>query len=237
MRFFAVILALVILSVPRTAAAQEEWIDFVSKEGGFTVNFPGQPRVTETTFKSEYGYTLPAHVYSAERGRERYSVTVVDYGGIERMGLERRKGCPPGAEPCIGSQNTGPGYWKMDAGGAIVYATWQFVQRNAKVTHMLWNFIDLVEGQQLQLTNNADQSRTFVFIAMHLDRLYIFEGTVPAGNPEPGLFQQSVGFLDYSGRRVRYQYVYSSRYPPPPLTGGGGGAATLSPAGALPTPR
>ena len=235
MRFFAVIPALVLLSLPQTASAQE-WIDFVSKEGGFTVNFPGQPSVSETTFKSEYGYTLPAHVYSAERGRERYSVTVVDYGNIERMGIERRKGCPPGAEPCIGSQNTGPGYWKMDVGGAIVYATWQFVQRNAKVTHMLWNFIDLVEGQQLQLTNNADQSRTFVFIAMHLDRLYIFEGTVPAGNPEPGLFQQSVGFLDYSGRRVRYQYVYSSRYPPPPLTGAGG-AVTLPPAGALPTPR
>jgi hypothetical protein len=132
--------------------------------------------------------------------------------------------------------NTGPGYWKMDAGGAIVYATWQFMQRNARVTHLLWNFIDLVEGQQLQLTNTADQSRTFVFIAMHLDRLYIFEGTVPAGNPEPGLFQQSVGFLDYSGRRVRYQYVYSSRYPPPPLTGGGGLPA-LNPAGSLPTPR
>ena len=236
MRFVALILPIIVLLLPGTASAQE-WTDYVSKEGGFTVNFPGQPRVSETTFKSEYGYMLPTRVYTAERGPERYSVTVVDYSGIERMGNERRKGCPPGAEPCIGSQNTGPGYWKMDVGGAIVYATWQFVQRNAKVTHLMWNFIDLVEGQQLQLTNNADQSRTFVFIAMHLDRLYIFEGTVPSGNPEPGLFQQSVGFLDFSGRRVRYQYVYSSRYPPPPLTGAAGGTPVLSPTGALPTPR
>ena len=236
MRFVALILPIIVVSLPWTASAQE-WTDYVSKEGGFTVNFPGQPRVSETTFKSEYGYMLPTRVYAAERGPERYSVTVVDYSGIEKMGLERRKGCPPGAEPCIGSQNTGPGYWKMDVGGAIVYATWQFLQRNAKVTHLMWNFIDLVEGQQLQLTNNADQSRTFVFIAMHLDRLYIFEGTVPSGNPEPGLFQQSVGFLDFSGRRVRYQYVYSSRYPPPPLTGAAGGTPVLSPTGALPTPR
>ena len=234
MRFIALILSIVALSSSRASA--QEWTEFVSKESGFTVNFPGQPRMSETTFKSEYGYMLPAHVYSAERGPERYSVTVVEYGGIERMGIERRKGCPPGAEPCIGSQNTGPGYWKMDVGGAIVYATWQFVQRNAKVTHLMWNFIDLVEGQQLQLTNTADQSRTFVFITMHLDRLYIFEGTVPPGNPEPGLFQQSVGFLDYNGRRVRYQYVYSNRFPPPPLTGGGGTPA-LSPTGSLPTPR
>lgn len=234
MRFTAVILAMVILSSPRAASAQE-WTEFASRESGFTVNFPGQPRVSQTTFKSEYGYTLPAQVYSAERGPERYSVTVVDYGGIEQMGISRAKGCPPGAEPCIGSQTTGPGYWKMDVGGAIVYATWQFIRRDVQVTHLMWNFVDLVEGQQLQLTN-TDQSRTFVYIAMHLDRLYIFEGTVPSGHPEPGLFQQSVGFLDYTGRRVRYQYVYNNRFPPPPLTGGGGPPA-LSPTGGLPTPR
>jgi hypothetical protein len=235
MRLLAVILALACLS-PAGIASAQEWIEYESKEGGFAVNFPGQPQATQTTYKSEYGYTLPARVYSAARGPERYSVTVVDYSGIERMGLERAKKCPPGAEPCIGSMNTGPGYWKMDVGGAIVFATWQFMQRNAKVTHLMWNFIDLVEGQQLQLTNNADQSRTFVFIAMHLDRLFIFEGTVPARNPEPGLFQQSVGFLDYSGRRVRYQTVYSSRFPPPQLTGQGG-LPVLNPAGSLPTPR
>lgn len=236
MRLVTVIVALAALWAPSIASAQE-WIEYESKEGGFTVNFPGQPRVTQTTYKSEYAYILPTRVYTADRGPERYSVTVVDYSGIEKMGLERVKKCPPGAEPCIGSMNTGPGYWKMDAGGAVVYATWQFMQRNARVTHLMWNFIDLVEGQQLQLTNNADQSRTFVFIAMHLDRLYIFEGTVPAKNPEPGLFQQSVGFFDHAGRRVRYQYVYSSRYPPPPLTGQQGGLPTLNPAGSLPTPR
>lgn len=235
MRVMALILASLGLVCPQAALAQE-WSEFESKESGFTVNFPGEPRVSETTFESEYKYTLPARVYSANRGAERYSVTVVDYSGIEQMGIERAKACPPGAEPCIGSQNTGRGYWKMDVGGAIVYATWQFLQRDAKVTHLMWNFIDLVEGQQLQLTNNPDQSRTFVFIAMHLDRLYIFEGTVPAGNPEPGLFQQSVGFLDYSGQRVRYQYVYSNRYPPPPLTGDRGQPA-LGPGGGLPTPR
>ena len=236
MRLVSVSLALVVLGAAQPALAQD-WAEFASAESGFAVNFPGQPRVTDTTFTSEYGYRLPAKVFSAERGSERYSVTVVEYGGIEKMGIERAKGCPPGAEPCMGSMNTGPGYWKMDVGGAIVFATWRFIQRDAKVTHLMWNFVDLVEGQQLQLTNNADQSRTFVFIAMHLDRLYIFEGTVPQGRPEPGLFQQSVGFSDYKGNRVRYQYVYSNRYPPPPLTGRGGGAAAVSPAGALPTPR
>ena len=63
------------LSVPAVA---QEWTEFGSREDGFTVNFPGQPKVEETTFVSEYDYALPARVYSAERGRERYSMTVVE---------------------------------------------------------------------------------------------------------------------------------------------------------------
>ena len=42
----------------------------------------------------------------------------------------------------------------------------------------------------------ADQSRTFAFVAMRENKLYILEGTVPKGYPEPGLFQQSIGWLD-----------------------------------------
>ena len=76
--------------------------------------------------------------------------------------------------------------------------------------------MDLVEGHQLQLTNNADKSRTFAGIYMHENKLYIIEGTVPAGYPEPGLFQQSLGWLDENGVGLRYQSVYSNGYPPPP---------------------
>jgi len=80
----------------------------------------------------------------------------------------------------------------------------------------VWNFVDLVEGNQLQLTNNADKSRTFAGIYMHENKLYIVEGTVPAGYPEPGLFQQSLGWLDENGLGVRYQSYYSNNYPAPP---------------------
>ena len=90
------------------------------------------------------------------------------------------------------------------------------MQRDVKVTHYMWNFVDLVEGHQLQLTNNADRARTFVSIYMHENRLYILEGTVAAGAPPPGLFQQSLGFVDKDGFRVRYDSPYSNAYPPPP---------------------
>ena len=51
---------------------------------------------------------------------------------------------------------------------------------------------------------------------MHENKLYIIEGTVPAGYPEPGLFQQSLGWLDENGVGLRYQFYYSNGYPAPP---------------------
>jgi hypothetical protein len=69
----------------------------------------------------------------------------------------------------------------------------------------------MVEGHLLHLTN-ADQSRTFAWIGMHAHKLYILEGTVPAGYPEPGLFQQSMGWVDKDGNGIRYQTIYSNSY-------------------------
>src|SRR5678815_503397 len=101
----------------------------------------------------------------------------------------------------------------------------------------MWNFIDLVEGHQLQLTNNADKSRTFVAIYMHDNRLYISEGTVPDGDPEPGLFQQSLGFVDSDGNGIRYRDYYDNDYPPPPRAGGRGTGPAPADARARSSPR
>ena len=227
--------ALVVLSAASVPA--QEWIDFVSREDGFKVNFPAAPMVTETTYTSEYGAPLPARMYRIARDQERYSVTVVDYRPIEKLLTDKSKTCPPFAdERCTGigaGAAVGFGYWKTDIRGALVWASWQFMQRDAKVTHYMWNFIDLVEGHQLQLTNNADKSRTFVAIYMHENRLYILEGTVPEGDPEPGLFQQSLGFVDKDGNGIRYRDYYDNDYPPPPLNRGRGAGAGPA-AGAVP---
>jgi hypothetical protein len=102
----------------------------------------------------------------------------------------------------------------VDVRGAPEYASWQFMKRGAEVTYFGWSFVDLVEGRQLQLTN-PDGSRTFVGIYMHENRLYILEATVPRGLPEPGLFQQSLGFIDQDGKGIRYESVYSNGFPAP----------------------
>ena len=225
----AIALSFTLLLSAMPAGAQD-WAEYKNIPDGFRVLFPGQPKVEEIKWTSEMGYTLPARVYTANRGPERYSVTVVDYGPIEQQGIARRKACPPGAETCIGSDLSGPGHWKHDVRGAMIFVTSKFLQRDAKLTHYLWNHQDLVEGHELQLTNNADQSRTFVFVGMHEMKLYVLEGTVPRGAPEPALFQSSAGWLDKDGNGIRYQTIYANQFyglkemPLPARAGGGRGA-------------
>jgi hypothetical protein len=227
-------------------AAAQEWDEYTSLQDGYRINFPGQPKISEFTWTSQLNYKLPGRVYSAEKGRERYSVTVVDYTDIAVQGAERAKTCPPGNANCRANAPPalGPGYANHDERGAIVYATFKLLQRDAKLKYMAWEWQDMVEGHLLQLINNGDQSHTFAWIGMHANKLYIVEGTVPAGSPEPGLFQQSMGWVDKNGNGIRYQTIYSNSYhgmglyPVPTVGGGrgGGGGAAGAGAGAPPAP-
>jgi hypothetical protein len=228
MRTLAFALALGLLM--SGSASAQEWDLYTNIPDGFKINFPGKPAVTSTTWTSQLDFKLPARVYRADRPNERYSVTVVDYSGIAQMGRERAKTCPPGNANCRANAPPalGPGYSHHDERGAIVFATATLLKRDARLTGLAWDWQDMVEGHFIQLTNNADQSRTFAYVAMHQHRLYIVEGTVPKGYPEPGLFQQSLGWVDKDGNDIRYQdIVYSNAYhgmgvypaPPYPIQG------------------
>lgn len=209
-------------------AAAQEWTEYRGVEDGFHALFPGQPTVTQTTWKSQAGFILPERVFTVSKGAERYSLRVIDYRDVERMGAERARTCPAGAEPCLGNANlAGIGYWRHDVRGAPTYALLSYLDTGAQVTDMFWNQLDLVSGTMFQLVNK-DQSRAFGYIAMHEMRLYIAEATVPAGSPEPAIFTQSVGWLDKDGRNIRYQRMYfhevhGLREAPVPGYGGGGG--------------
>ena len=212
------------------AVGVEEWVEYRNVDDGFSVAFPGEPRVTSTTWKTELGFVLPARVYSAEAASGKYSVTVVDYRPLEAQGAERAKGCPAGAPTCTGSDLSGAAYWKHETRGGIIDATARLLKRDVEITHYQWSHMDLVEGHFLQLTNRVDQSRTFAFVGMHEMKLYIVEGTVPKGAPQPALFQQSVGWVDRNGNGIRYESIYSNQFhglkeqPAPRNTRAGAGA-------------
>jgi len=207
MRLIPLVPAAFVLCISAPSFAQD-WIEYASQADLFTVNFPREPTVRAITYPTEYGLTLPGRVHSYEDGPNRYSVTVVDYGNVQKLHQERLTNCQKYPNLCNNP-------WVGERRGAADYAVRGFLQRDARVTDYAYSNVDRVEGRRLQLTN-ADRSRTFAAIHMHDNRLYILEGTVPAGAPVPGLFQQSLGFLDKDGIRVRYEAAYSNEYPPPP---------------------
>jgi hypothetical protein len=183
----------------------QEWSTYTNRLDRFEVNFPGQPKVEEIKWPSEYGAVFPGRVYSLEQNGSRYSVTVIDYTDAERIHAARTNHTEADSLPI---------YWQVDVQASIAYAATKFRQRpGVKVTYDAFHYIDLVSGHQLQMTN-PDQSRTFAGIYLHESRLYILEATVPAKAPPPGLFQQSLGFLDAAGKKVRYPTIYYNRLTP-----------------------
>ena len=142
----------------------------------------------------------------------------------------------PGVEIRIGEHSAllikGPnvmlGYWKNDYRGATTYAIKKMIaDRDITVTHLMFNFMQMVAGQEIQFTNNKDKSRTFGAAYMHANRLFIAESTVPKGMPPPTVLQQTFGWLDETGtKNVRYAYLYTNEpdhaVAPPPVRGQAG---------------
>src|SRR5258705_3388938 len=92
MRRISVMTAALILLVSGPSFAQE-WIQYASKADLFGVNFPSEPKVQDIAYATEFGITLPAHVYSADQGQSRYSVTAVDLKDAEKIHTERTAQC------------------------------------------------------------------------------------------------------------------------------------------------
>jgi hypothetical protein len=58
----------VALALDRRLALGQAQTEFTSIEDGFRIPFPGQPQVQNTTYTSQYGYTLPSRVFSVTSG-------------------------------------------------------------------------------------------------------------------------------------------------------------------------
>src|SRR5438105_897254 len=160
----AIIFAAVLLSIGASVFAQE-YVEFKSQQDRFSIVFPAQPKITETTYMSEFKSVLPSRIYSVDQGQSHFKVTVVDYNNIRAIATEKAKACPAGAETCLGTptdaSSTGAGYWKPDIEGAVIHATWELMQRpNEKVVCLGWASSSLAAGDIVKLANEKDNSRT-----------------------------------------------------------------------------
>ena len=105
MNLVRLILAVFILFVSRPSFAQE-WIEYKDRQEHFQINFPGQPTVRDTTYKSELDEDLPTRVYTAKEGPATYTLTVVNYKDAEAND------------------------WR----GAQIWSAWQMRKRGGEVT-------------------------------------------------------------------------------------------------------
>ena len=226
MRSIRLIAATCVLFIAQPLFAQE-WKEYRNLEDRFGVGAPATPPTIEKTkWKSEYDSMFPATVYKWQQGANRYSVTVVDYSDSEAIYIANKHS----------EDFQGTAYWQIDILGSIAYAATQHRQKpGVKVTYDAFHYINLITGHELQYTN-PDQSRSYVAIYLHENRLYIFDATVAARQPPPLIFNQSMEFLDADGKTVRYRAYYYNRLPETKLGPGRPGAGGDGGRGNVPVP-
>jgi len=141
-------------------------------------------------------------------------VKVVDYNNIQA--IDRRR-----PRPARGRRNLqgrpgrrqfyGPGYWKPDIEGATIYATYQLLQRDAKLLYMggaTWTCrrehgVAPQQGQFPYLRGDLHARKQ----AVHPRR------NRASGYPVPDWFQQSIGWIDENGNGIRYLTIYHNGFP------------------------
>jgi hypothetical protein len=196
MRLSVVFVAIVGLMMASPAAAQD-WFLYESEVDQFTVNFPNEPVMENSTFYLPSGKATSARIYTATGDEGIYKVTVVDYGGLNAQ----------------------------DKANAIEDGADIFRHRDGELTLDEFGFFEGSDSQIMQ-TTNPDNSRSYIVVAYlpersNLPKLYILEGITPAGGVVAAIFQNSLGWVDSHGTRVRYQRdVEGNRYRVIPDAGG-----------------
>ena len=162
------------------AAIAQEWAEFVDRADHFTVNFPGDPQKTDTTFKTAKGTTLPGHIYKAMDRRGSYQMTVIDY-----------KNAP-------------------DEIGTAIDEAAQMVRAKGKVAYDGTGMLDNHKSQRITVeTPNGRRLLAEILVSAD-KRLYISEADTTLNAAPPAQYQASLQVLDDEGVRIRYKAVGST---------------------------
>jgi hypothetical protein len=211
-RVAALLAAFGLLLGAATARAQE-WSLYPAFDDFFSIDFPGEPTIRQSTYQTQYGFTLPARVYTARDEFGTYSVTAVNWSTVEAQHAAAYKQCIAATGDLRGGDNPGicnESRTRGEIAGAALHAGSGLIRRGGKVLELAFNSADRVDAVRVEMIN-ADQSQTVAMIAWHEGFLYVAEGTAPKGAPPPSAFPISLQFLDKEGRRIQYD---GSRYTP-----------------------
>lgn len=202
------------------SAQSQEWGQYLALEDLFSIDFPGEPAVRETTYETEYGITLPARVYTAEDDFGAYSITAVDWREAPVLHEARYEACRASSGDLRSDEDPGScsgNRARNEIGGAMLHAAFGLIKRGDEVTYLGQMDSEEVEGIRVSLLN-ADGSRAIGATHWHEGRLYLIEAIAPQGAPTPNSFPVSMGFIDEQGRRLRYEERYSPLLPTPRRT-------------------
>ncbi len=176
-------------------AVAQRWIPYASATDGFRIMAPGEFAIEEIDFETEYGIVVPARVFSHENDTGRYSVTVVDYRESQQLHDERLREIGALYQPIYG---------QVDVRGSIAYAAKRIRDRASTIEYDAYHYISRIDGHQLQ-TTNPDQTRTFAAIYLYESRLYVIDATASPDIAPPGMFQQSLEFIDEDGEVITFR--------------------------------
>jgi hypothetical protein len=176
MRFKGLIPALAFVFFSSAASAQD-WDVYTNRDNFFSVNFPGDPAVTQIQYKTLKGTTLQARVFTAVAPAGSilsgtYTVTVVDYSNAKDEFTTADDQARKAAQ----------------AKGTVKYDE--------------INNVDLHLTRRLTVETGRERILTEILGAANY-RLYITEARTALNVPPPAQFQASLQILDEKGVRIR----------------------------------
>lgn len=176
MRFVSLLPAVAALFLSGAALAQA-WDVYVNRENYFTVNFPGEPTVTEVPYRTLRGAELTARVFTAvsppgTRLAGTYSVTVVDYSNA-----------------------------KDEISTAVEHAA-DSIRAKGVVKYDAVENLDLHASRRLTVETPTNLILAEIVFAAN-NRLYITQAETALTATPPANFQASLQILDEEGVRIR----------------------------------
>jgi hypothetical protein len=172
LRCLALIFAMVLLAGTATA---QGWREYAYPDLGFSLHFPGDPKIEDTTYMTASGIAVPARIYSLNQDSSAYRMIVADFS--RRTNLNDRQ---------------------------VIDLAIKTLAQEAEVKLDIQARVSRVFGRQLSLVGK-DGSRSSVALFYYQRRLYQIQGTVLPANPDPSSgeairFQQSLRFTNDASR-------------------------------------